>query len=627
MDDRSQWADYYLLVTRSRPLEGFEHPPLGFLLMPVQVTPEWIETTDGWRLEFEERQRFLYPRDVERVVNRGLGTRDVGVVSGSRLASLAAFPQLRRRNLVMGRGAPENTAVAASEPTPVVGTPGDSVGLSDAIPDEDVDPKQLDRGDDGEPADIPVGDDLHPDMPVLHDPTSSEVLDANRELDEPEVAKPSEGSTLDAPLALLAAEQDEALQQALRDIRLRISPSRQGLATLALVPSALDEILELSTVLPPDEQLNLGARAIDALMAEEGARAWMNDCLATIAGRLHSRSDKLTDLLEYWASADAAKACATMLQKMDVGVLNLTQQKPTEVATTLRNLASMTGSEETLEMAYTAMAQAPHRRRKPAELERLLSELDQEDVLTDGARMAIGSPIILQAYGHATDDDLLMLALTAETYIRAMVRQQPPNVADASRLRQVLEAAHPAADQGQRASIEDCLRELSAATGGLSEQLGQIPDVVVDYVGALRAVDGRTPNVLIVETAYETAAVWARDGTKHVPAVVQTLASVCEVADLYAAKGIDDSGLTGAFGDRGQQLVRDQSETAKTHAKTRRFHVVKDSEGNEYQIGPHFKYGRDRRMYLAIDKPRRRLVVARLGDHLPGDKSKNRPRK
>jgi hypothetical protein len=312
-------------------------------------------------------------------------------------------------------------------------------------------------------------------------------------------------------------------------------------------------------------------------------------------------------------------------RQMSVGAIALDQRKPVEVALLVRDAARAADDYDALREAYESLARAPSRIKDQAALRKLLAELNAEDGPTEAERRAIRIPILLTAFKSAADADLVLLAAEAEKDIRACLRADPPNLESAISLEPILEKAQDRSDEALRSSLQNTLRELQShgSIRTLPKAPGTIP---VTYEELLRAVDGQSTNVEIVDAAYESARRWGKDGVEYLPALRNALLAVVAVADRYALGEFGKDGAVGAFKDVDQKLVPNESDTALSHLKTREFHRVRNRRGQPITLGPHLTFGGGYRLYLAFDEHRRRIYVGHIGDHLPGKKSKVRPR-
>jgi hypothetical protein len=186
--------------------------------------------------------------------------------------------------------------------------------------------------------------------------------------------------------------------------------------------------------------------------------------------------------------------------------------------------------------------------------------------------------------------------------------------------------AHDRAPVNQRPSIENTLRELRQAGDAPVATVPGAASVAVTYADLLRSFDGRSENLEIVDAAYESAQAWGKDGTEYLPALLEALRATLAVADRFAAQEFTAEGAVGAFAEAGQVLTPSESDTALRHRRTKKAHIVRNRRGQPIELGPHLRFGQGYRLYLVFDRQRRVVYVGRIGDHLPGKKSRNRPR-
>lgn len=631
--------DAFLIVRPSDGLRWTSGMAQGFALVAVRRFGEEFLTADGGTIPVTDSARLLFPQDAERAVRRGIVTNREDVLIGTRFPALAVFPHLRARHvpdsanepgpdqppevaaeldLVAGGAddgqAPEAAAEADAHTAPdTTRDPADD-GADPAIAWKE--PEAAETGgakarDEDESVVAPSVADHIADAPApLHNP------DNITDVDSPDRLSP-QGSGLD---------DGEALQRATAALERGGTPEEDDLEILAETPAAMSLILDRSEDLPLPLQAELADKAVYFLAATEDD-VLMHRWLVTTAERLIGQSDLLVQLLRTWLDVDARTALGQLRAFIRIGAVSLSQRNPVEVAVLLRDAARVVGDADSLREAYESMAQAPKRARDSAALRDLLADLGDEDGPTAAELRAIGLPILLQAFKVAKDDDLLELASVAEQFVRHFLRTQPPNAQSARLLEPILVRAHDRATETQRPSIENILRELRDAEDAV---LDVRPDssstVAVTYEELLRAFDGRSGNLEIVDAAYESARAWGRDGTDYLPALRDALEASVRVADRYAAQEFGPEGAIGAFEQEGHVLTPDESDTALRHRRTKKAHIVKNRRGQPVQLGPHLHFGQGYRLYLAFDRTRRVMYIGRIGDHLPGKKSKNRPR-
>jgi hypothetical protein len=402
-------------------------------------------------------------------------------------------------------------------------------------------------------------------------------------------------------------------------------PSEVDLETLAEDADSMSLILERSVDLSPEKQLELADYAVFALSAADDRRL-MYLWLVRAAERLMGRSDLLVQLIKTWILADPGGGLEQMRRLLRAGAISLDQRKPAEVALVLREAARTVGDAEALRDAYESLASAPERERNPELLGELLQELEEEDGPTSDELRAIGLPIVLQAFKSAPDDRLIVLAGHAERYVRAYLRSDPPNLESAMLLEPLLVAAHERADPTVRPSLENALRELRQRAGIAESPVAAERVVAVTYEELLRSFEGVSPNLEILPSAYESARKWGKDGTEHLGALRDALNAAVVVANRYASQELGRDGAVGAFRDAGHVLVPDESDSALQNPRSLKPHVVKDRFGQSIVLRPHLRFAQGKRLYLAFDEPRRVVLVGHVGDHLPGKRTRNRPR-
>jgi hypothetical protein len=168
-----------------------------------------------------------------------------------------------------------------------------------------------------------------------------------------------------------------------------------------------------------------------------------------------------------------------------------------------------------------------------------------------------------------------------------------------------------AAAESQRA--EKLLRSLGQSegeTGVPGANLNLVP--VENAVAVLRAIEQKYPALVVLPQAFESASRWGRP---NVTKLTKTLEELGSAAQRYRNNPTLD-------GYRELEKVpckfaRNVSATALQQYRSDYF--LTDPDGQEVQLGPHFIVGsRDNvcRIYLAVDKHRRRYIVGHVGDHL-----------
>jgi hypothetical protein len=135
-------------------------------------------------------------------------------------------------------------------------------------------------------------------------------------------------------------------------------------------------------------------------------------------------------------------------------------------------------------------------------------------------------------------------------------------------------------------------------------------------VKALDAVLALSSNVDVLVSARDSARKWGKDGLDYVDELMEALRAVAGVADRYALNEVGKDGFVAAFAERGQVLVPRESESTGNNRKARRAHVVQDDLGRPVVLGPHLKFGKRYRLYLAFDESRRRIQIGWVGEHL-----------
>jgi hypothetical protein len=418
----------------------------------------------------------------------------------------------------------------------------------------------------------------------------------------------------------------EVLARASAALERGLVPSEDDLEVLAEDPAAIEALLERSVDLGPDQQFDLADKVVFYLAASDHLDL-MFRWLVAAEQRLIGKSDLLVQLMNTWLLADGRGALGELRKLIRVGAIDLRQRRPVEVAVLLRDAARVVGDADSLREAYESMAQAPKRTRNFALLMGLVHELEDEEGPTQSEVRAIGLPILLQAFKVATDEELGDLASTAELYVRGYLRGDTPNLDAARSLEAILERAHERVPERQRPSIQNTLRELRMALDlPTTAKEPAVKSVAVTYAELLKSFDGRSTNLEIVEAAYESAKAWGKDGTEYLGVLRDALEATVSVADRFAAQEFSAEGAVGAFADVGQILIPGESATATQHARTKKSHIVRNRRGQPVELGPHLKFGQEFRLYLAFDKQRRIVYVGRIGDHLPGKKSRERPR-
>jgi hypothetical protein len=135
---------------------------------------------------------------------------------------------------------------------------------------------------------------------------------------------------------------------------------------------------------------------------------------------------------------------------------------------------------------------------------------------------------------------------------------------------------------------------------------------VENAVAVLKAIERKFPALLILPQAFESASRWGRP---NVTKLTKTLEGLGSAAQRY----LNNPNLDGykELEKVPCKFARNVSATALQ--KYRADYLLRDPDGNEIQLGPHFIVGSGDnvcRIYLAVDKRRRRYVVGHVGEHL-----------
>jgi len=628
--------DAYLILKRGIDLAGLPVVGRGFVLVPVWRTTTGLIGDGSIQLPLDPRLRFLYPEDVERLKARGEVAQQAASFHGQRIPDLARYVQLfardvRSRHVVVlethiaypaSEGA-EGMAKAAKRPPlrrPKASLSGSTRSKAvDAIPEVDttlgLGPEQTTIGlEEHSPSRHEVRDD------APHVPAADSVSEADD--DPPPDAEPA---VTDEAARDGAAE---AMGRAKAAMEAGSVPDEHDLRLIATDQVRMEELTESSASLSVEREFAFGEQVLFALMSPVSeTRERLLALATTISERLRPDAATLAKYLHHWASFDAGAAHGPLLRGLDAGPLAINQRVPVRVAEILRDTATATGDTERLVRAYEALSV----KADVSTAAQLIGEIAQVDdvILTDGRKRTLEGSILMKVFPRAKSVDLILIGQHAERLIREMVRASPPEIDRASSLEVIVERAFDSAngDPDTQDAFQDVLRELAEARGHERDRYRELPlDTVTTYVEALRAISARSDNVLVADEAYRSAEAWSRDGNHHLQQVVNALVAVVVVADRLNGAGLGPGGLPQAFEDAGVTIIGDQSDTAKTARQSKGWHRV-HVDGREYTVGPHIQFGNDKRLYLSHDKLRRCLVVGWLGDHLPGAKSKSRPRK
>jgi hypothetical protein len=351
------------------------------------------------------------------------------------------------------------------------------------------------------------------------------------------------------------------------------------------------------------------------MLAENSTREIGDQWLVDLADRVRNRSDLLLRLIdEVWQYADPRGALNELRNGIRRGSLTLSQRNPVPLAPLVRDLARIADDPDALAEAYLAMADAPERRASTGALLDLLADADDEAVGATGERSALARELLLRAYRSATAEDFARLAPHAERQMRAALRQDPPSLEVAESLRPLLEGALAYVDHALERGIQECLRELASAAGHAAPTQTTVPDHIATLSDALDYVQGASANVEVLAAAYESAQHWGKKTHKYIPSVMNAMKAIAEVAETYARGDIGPDGMRGAFRERGQDLVRhDSDQTSQRFASE---YLARDTQGRAVRLEMHLRLGKDFRIYLTPDKATRRLLVGRIGGHL-----------
>lgn len=573
----------YMIIRSGESLAKAIRMERGFALVPCSYVDGGLRTDLG-EIDPDDEHRFLYPEDARRALQRGIATvRDDGVLTGLRYPALAAFPQLRARHLLswLAVSAPRSAPPSEHKPSGRRRRPRQVAER----------PQTLAEPAEPAPVATPASDEPAPAesiaVPGPEAPTeSSEDLAAT--------------TPVDAEVAPVELSQGER-------------PADQ-----ATDGDAIHGEIEASANRPLPEQLALARELVPRLYALDKTRPMAIRWLHELADRLRHRSDLLIGLIDgVWQYADAPGALAELRKAIALGSVSANQRSPIVVATLLRELARDVGDADALRTAYEGLAQLPDHRSSVSELVNLVRELDSEDVGTEGERLAVGVSLLLEAYKRADAETYATLAEPAERAARALLRQEPPNIDSALRLKPLLEQAHAHLDPPARAGVETVLRELLMASGVDPDQVGVAADrprTIVSLRDALNYFATSTSNVDVLAAAYESVARWGKKPNKYVPQVHEAFEAMSAVADAYASGAIGPEGFYGAFRDRGQDLVRQDSD--QTRQRFRDLYVTTDRQGRRVALTSHLRIGADFRIYFAVDERTRRLLVGHVGKHL-----------
>ena len=131
-------------------------------------------------------------------------------------------------------------------------------------------------------------------------------------------------------------------------------------------------------------------------------------------------------------------------------------------------------------------------------------------------------------------------------------------------------------------------------------------------VAALRAIAEKYPALLVLPEAYASAATWGRP---NITKLLKTLEGLGAAAQQF---------LKNPAADGYKELEKVPCKFAKNVSPSAlqeypSDYFLTDAEGTEIQLGPHFVVGSGDnvcRIYLAVDKQRRRYIIGHVGDHL-----------
>jgi len=157
------------------------------------------------------------------------------------------------------------------------------------------------------------------------------------------------------------------------------------------------------------------------------------------------------------------------------------------------------------------------------------------------------------------------------------------------------------------------LRSLSDSDGeAVAPGANLNPVPVSDAVSLLRVIERKYPALVILPQALSSASRWGRPN-------VHKLTTTLEGLGAAAQRYLNDQSLDGY-----KELERVPCKFGRRVSATalqqfRSDYVLADPEGNKIQLGWHFIVGSRNnvcRIYLAVDKSRRRYIVGHVGDHL-----------
>lgn len=163
-----------------------------------------------------------------------------------------------------------------------------------------------------------------------------------------------------------------------------------------------------------------------------------------------------------------------------------------------------------------------------------------------------------------------------------------------------------------REDIRDELGALIAARVAPRAPIHILP--VTSVAEALEHVTQNYPNLVVLDEARASAAA----ATGNLRKILEALDFLGRLSERFAEKGVDPYK---ELATSGFKFKADVSDTAKQ--KYRSDYLRRDSDGNEFLLGPHLDLGNKTtlfRIYLYIDGKRRRIVIGQIGTHL-SDKS------
>ena len=381
----------------------------SFTLVPVHREGNFLVLADSERISVSDDQRFLYPVDVDRAVDRGIVSRGPDGISGPRYSGLAVFPLLRPRHLP-DRARSDVPATATEESRPPTGQR--PAGRQRRSHTERHEKRASDAGE--------AGDAAHPtvDAPPRVPDSAEQAHRPNMSTDHvtPPPLEEGEANT-DVAVALAGVRATVERDQA---------PVVSDLELLVTDRAALQALLDWAANLKPEVQLRLAESVANVLMRHQEARAFLHVWMQTTADRLQRRANHLVSLVETWSCADAPAALAYLRAAQRTGAISFDQRQPRVVAEILRSLARDVGDSDALREAYLALARAPERRDSTTDLVKLLGELEAEETGTRGERRAIGLQILLRAFECAATDQVGIVGGVAARYAITFVREDPP---------------------------------------------------------------------------------------------------------------------------------------------------------------------------------------------------------